>query len=953
MENNITINTNGTVNVKTEEAQYESFGIHSRSGNVAITGTNTTVNYGGAERHSARGIHANEGNGTVSISGANVSVTGTGKADNENNAVYGNLTISKGSVVNLKSGDSDNYDKYSHAVSGNVTINNSTVTLDSTASDEKIASGDVTIDGYPYNYMTQTTAGGKWTVGGYNPKDTSYLHVESAQRYIKLHGKGGKTAEGKTETTAYFAYGAASVDATNPFTRDGYTFDGWTWKADGKEMEDILKSKSYDGPHYSSYDLYAVWKPITYTITYSGNGGIVPEGTVSPDKITLNQDGTYTQKFTIEDTFNMVNLFTKEGYHFNEWSCSANADKGNTDPWPGDLDEQTELSELTGHWKAEATWTPNTYTVKFDANGGRGEMEDQTFTYDEAAKALTQNRFTKSQKVFAGWSTDKNAVESEYEDGEAVRNLTTANNGTVTLYAVWGNKESNVTLDPNGGTIADGKKFDKYFEGVVKDLPTKEDMSREHYEFDGWYDSTDETKTTITQIPANAEGKKTYIAKWSAINYTLKFDGNGGKTKEGVTGITGGESAYRTTYTVETQPESLPNHFEKAGYTFEKWYWQYDNEENLGYQDDRVVGVDYSLKDQNITGNFKLKAKWTANTYTVKFDANGGSGKMEDQIFTYDETKSLTANTFNNGDKIFVNWNTQADGKGITYTNEEVVKNLVTSGEITLYAMWGDGEFNVKLDPAGGAIDPDANFTTYIAGVAKNLPTADAVTKEHYTFAGWYDKADATKATVTQIPASATGDKEYIAKWTPNTYKVTLDPNGGTVNSGNVTDYDFGETTKLPTDVTKPGCTFAGWYDEDGNKVSEIPADSTGDRKFTARWTPNTYKVTLDPNGGTINSGNVTDYDFGETIKLPTNVTKPGCTFAGWYDEDGNKVSEIPADSIGDRKFTAKWYLAADDTSPVTGDTSSIQFWTILLVTSLAAIVVLIVFSNKKRSNRV
>ena len=144
VENNITINTNGTVNVKTEEAQYESFGIHSRSGNVAITGTNTTVNYGGAERHSARGIHANEGNGTVSISGANVSVTGTGKADNENNAVYGNLTISKGSVVNLKSGDSDNYDKYSHAVSGNVTISNSTVTLDSTASGEKIASGAVT-----------------------------------------------------------------------------------------------------------------------------------------------------------------------------------------------------------------------------------------------------------------------------------------------------------------------------------------------------------------------------------------------------------------------------------------------------------------------------------------------------------------------------------------------------------------------------------------------------------------------------------------------------------------------------------------------------------------------------------------------------------------------------------------------------------------------------------------
>ena len=94
------------------------------------------------------------------------------------------------------------------------------------------------------------------------------------------------------------------------------------------------------------------------------------------------------------------------------------------------------------------------------------------------------------------------------------------------------------------------------------------------------------------------------------------------------------------------------------------------------------------------------------------------------------------------------------------------------------------------------------------------------------------------------IPANATGEKTYYAKWTANTYTVTLNTNNGTINSGNVTDYTYGIATTLPTDVTRAGYTFGGWYDNEalsGEPETVIPADATGDKEYWAKWTAKSY----------------------------------------------------------------------------------------------------------------
>lgn len=143
-------------------------------------------------------------------------------------------------------------------------------------------------------------------------------------------------------------------------------------------------------------------------------------------------------------------------------------------------------------------------------------------------------------------------------------------------------------------------------------------------------------------------------------------------------------------------------------------------------------------------------------------------------------------------------------------------------------------------------------------------------------------------------------------------YSVTLDTNGGTVNGG-VDSYTSGQGTALPTVVNKTGYTFKGWYNKEeltGEAVTEISSTDFGDKTFWAKWEANKYNVTLNTNGGTINQGNIEGYTYGEGATLPTDVTKSGFVFGGWYDNEaltGSPVTEITATDIEDKTFYAKW----------------------------------------------
>lgn len=145
------------------------------------------------------------------------------------------------------------------------------------------------------------------------------------------------------------------------------------------------------------------------TITYTFNAG---GGKFSDNTTSKTVSGRYGAAVNKPDTP------TRIGYSFNSWSSSIPDTFG------------PHSSTYTSNWNA------NTYTVVFNANGGKGTMANEIFTYG-SAKALTSNSFTRPTWDFNGWNTTSNGSGTNYSNGQSVSNLTSTNNGTVTLYAKW------------------------------------------------------------------------------------------------------------------------------------------------------------------------------------------------------------------------------------------------------------------------------------------------------------------------------------------------------------------------------------------------------------------------------------------------------------------------------------------------------------------------------------
>jgi uncharacterized repeat protein (TIGR02543 family) len=166
---------------------------------------------------------------------------------------------------------------------------------------------------------------------------------------------------------------------------------------------------------------------VTITFCYKGeNIGTKSISVTEPRKIEFykgieeNEEVLFTQEVADGDSLKLPLEPTREGYTFDGWY------NGETKVEADDV--------VKGNLKLTAKWIAYTYTVKFDANGGNGEMESQDFTYD-VEQALRVNTFTLPDYNFAGWvvSLDANTI---YTNGGVVKNLINENKGTVTLYAM-------------------------------------------------------------------------------------------------------------------------------------------------------------------------------------------------------------------------------------------------------------------------------------------------------------------------------------------------------------------------------------------------------------------------------------------------------------------------------------------------------------------------------------
>ena len=202
--------------------------------------------------------------------------------------------------------------------------------------------------------------------------------------------------------------------------------------------------------------------------------------------------------------------------------------------------------------------------------------------------------------------------------------------------------------------------------------------------------------------------------------------------------------------------------------------------------------------------------------------------------------------------------------------------------------LGSDGLKVVTLDLGGGTLGNSSEDIQIIVktGSEFTAPASDGMTRPDGntgSYFMWLDGNGNSYEPGDSVPADVT---TLTVQWTVPTYAVTLHPNGGTINSGNVTEYTYGVGATLPTDVTRTGYTFKGWYDNEnltGNPVTAISSTETGNKEYWAKWEANTYTVTFDPNGGSVDPVAATTDSSGKLSSLPTPTHGGNYRFDGWY----------------------------------------------------------------------
>ena len=232
----------------------------------------------------------------------------------------------------------------------------------------------------------------------------------------------------------------------------------------------------------------------------------------------------------------------------------------------------------------------------------------------------------------------------------------------------------------------------------------------------------------------------------------------------------------------------------------------------------------------------------------------------------------------------------------------------------------------VTLDLNGGKLGGSSDAIQIIVknGSAFTAPASDGMTRPDGntgSYFMWLDSDGNSYEPGGSVPADVT---ELTVQWTAPTYTVTLHANGGTIADGkDVTGYTYGVGATLPTDVTRTGYTFKGWYDNEGltgDPVTAIGNTETGNKEYWAKWEANTYTVTLNTNGGTINSGNVTGYTYGVGATFPTTMPAENLTITAQWRDIAVPTGEIKIAENGWKSFfnTITFGLFFKDTQMVT-----------------------------------
>ena len=325
---------------------------------------------------------------------------------------------------------------------------------------------------------------------------------------------------------------------------------------------------------------------------------------------------------------------------------------------------------------------------------------------------------------------------------------------------------------------------------------------------------------------------------------------------------------------------------------------------------------------------------------TVDFDTKGVGSIPQQEVLR--GQKAQDPGALVQDGYVFEGWYVSVNPNPKWDFSDSVTDNL------KLEAHWNK-VYQVTMQTNGGSIVPGKEIKSYTGGTSLTLPGAGDITREGYTFEGWYEDSGFSGSPVTEISSTDTGDKTLYAKWSGNTYIVKLEANGGKIADGkDVTNYTCGTGAALPGagDIIREGYTFEGWYEDSGfsgSPVTEISSTDTGDKTFYAKWKQNIVPVppaqtehndTNHDNTNHDNSGDTKESSGTAPVSYPAltfdtcggssikavrawkghminlsgyRPTREGYEFRGWYADRNltQPITEIRLD--GNRTVYAGW----------------------------------------------
>ena len=570
---------------------------------------------------------------------------------------------------------------------------------------------------------------------------------------------------------------------------------------------------------------------------------------------------------------------TKRGYIFNGWL------NGGT---PYDFTQN-----VTQNIYLTADWTPKSYTVKFDTNGGTA-IADKTLTWDDKVLDGVSDP-EKPGYDFAGWTFDGGNVltRTTYANLAADDTVT-----SITLTAQWTLHLYTVTLDANGGTFdASGSTVAQdtmqvTYGGNFEQMPIPRYKG---YFFRGWYD-----EQWGGRQYGDEDGRGTYTydktedctlyALWEeAPLCTVTFNPNGGT-------LTGAETCQ------EKQNERIQRPYEepiREGYYFRGWYKDADCTQMWDF-------------DDPIPGNMTLYAGWDILSYVIRVRLENGE---QDIIINQNYGTPVTVPD-------------DPTREGYTFIGWDIPFPAKMPAKITtITALWTINQYTITFDTAGGSeIDSiEQDYDTAITA-------PDAPTKEGYTFIGW----DTTVPK--KMPAK---DMTVKARWQINRYKITFDTDGGSEIDPIEQDYDTAITA--PDNPTKEGYAFIDW---DTTVPAKMPAR---DMTIKALWKDiekPTGKISLDTNewktllntitfglffkdtqtvtiNAADNSGETVTVEYLLSNKELTKAELDGMTFTVYtapfgIDPDNEYIIYVKlTDTAGNTDYICSDGIVLDGTSPV------------------------------------